>query len=462
MTLQAETGEYRPGIPRFWSSYPVLSMVMDLDGPFGPRGLLGFRLGPIGDTPLNPWFWWQKAIRAGVWGLAPRDLFEFAGPLNPNTGIFSAIGPDASDWMQGDFSALGTNSFAGSKGPLGPLGPMGALLAMRNMILDTTGFYVDQNTHKLVREISIPFGQDDRIYEISQKLSQKFSQELSDRYLLGTNYSVDGHLNKTKKSVSFQSTAQASELVSAIVIPDIGFTSTGENQFLPKRLNFSLRVVSESGAEIVLSQLRNKENIVQFQVRQGERFAIQLLSQGMSYWNENQNFRLIVTPASSYYSSFLWTRILGPEFENLWKSNGEYSELALTFIWIHFTRDCFRDYKLNIRSGKVPKNTIVFWKQVMSEAIQSYHEVTKASDDEKELRESLIRSAQSALNDFRRMITVDPMTGSEILKMWRDLYSTSPIDQRNFNLTEAQAEQIPFDWLSWMEQKLLHFVTART
>jgi len=452
--LQAKTGESRPGIPKFWSSPFVIGQVLDLAGPFGPLGPLGFRSGPIGDSPLHPSFWWMRAVSAGVWSFAPRALFEAGGPLNSKTGVLSAIGPDASDWAQGNFSVLGTNSFAGPKGILGALGEFGAVPSIMDAMLDNSGFYFDPKTHEVVRNILMPFGQDERSYEIATHLKQGFSEKASKEWLLGTNYAADASLKYKERSKSFRSTAQASELVSAVVVPDIGY-SQSEQSLVAKRLNFTIRVVTPDGTELVKSDLKEKVNLVQFQVRQGEKFEIQVISQGDSYLGQNQNFRLIMTPASSYYSTFLWERILGPRFEDIFKDDKKNNDAVLTYLWFRIMYRSFSKFKDDVRAGRPAGDQVAFWRETMKQSLEDYQGLLRKASAPTELNKLVLTESQATANAYQKVITEQPLTGAEMMKMWQDLMSNSALTKEDrFGLTPEQAAQIPKNWLSWMNQKL--------
>lgn len=453
INMQAETGESRSGIPKFWSSPFVIGQVLDLAGPFGPLGSLGFRLGPIGDSPLQPSFWWLRAVQAGAWSFAPRALFEFAGPLNPVTGIFGTKGPDASDWAQWNYNVLGTNAFNGPKGILGALGVFNAAPSVADVMMDNSGFYLDKKSHAVVRSILMPFGQDNRSYEIATLLRQSFSQKLSDQWLLGTNYAVDGSLKSKEKSKGFRSTAQASELLSAIVVPDIGYTKG--DQGLIKRLNYTIRVVTPDGTELVRSDLKEKVNLVQFQVRQGEKFEIQVVSQGESMMGESLNFRLIVTPASSYYSTFLWERILGPSFENIFQDDKKNNESVLTYVWFRLMYRSFAKFKDDVRANRDVGDQVTFWRETMNEALTDYQGLLKQAPDGLALNRLLVDEAHNTITAYQNIITQQPLTGAEMMKMWQELMSNSALTKEDhFGLTPEQAAQIPQNWLSWMNRKL--------
>jgi hypothetical protein len=448
ITVQARLGESRPGISSFWSSPVVLDQVLDLGGSFGPLSPIGFRMGPIGDTALSPSEYWQKAVDMGIWMTAPRNVFANFGPLNPYNGVLSSVGADASDWFQGDFDVLGTNSFAGPKGILGPLGPLGAVPSIGDVALDNSGFYVDQATHKLIRTITEPFGADKRNYEIMEKLKANFSTELSDKWLLNSSYMVDSHLTNENASQVFRSTAQDSELVSAIVVPDIGYTSNDKPIFpffFPppyKRLNFNLAVKDGDGNEIITSQLPNKANLVQFQVRKGQRFQLEVSTQGKTFTGRPQNFRLIVVPANSYYSAFVWMHVLGPEFESIWESNPKNIDLTLNYIFTKMMADSFADYKSLIKSGKSLENPTEFWVNVMKNAMAAY-------DGNKKSNQDLLNGIAANLASYQSTITDNPLSGEEMLGMWKNTMATTGTGKdAYFDLTAEKAAQIPKDWLN--------------
>jgi hypothetical protein len=456
INLQATTGESRSGIPAFWSSPWMLSMVMDLAGSFGPGGPLGFRLGPIGNSPINPSFWWQRAVTAGVWGFSPGSLFALAGPLNPTTGILSSVGPDASDWGQGDFNVLGTNSPAGPKGMLGPLDSiMGAVMATRAMTLTMSGYLLDEKTHQIVQTFVAGKHVEDSTYNVFENLSAKFSEEASQRWLLGTSYAVDTSFAPGEKQKTFRSTAPDSEIVSVLVEPDIGFTASGNNLWFPKRMNFDLEVVTDKGVEIVSSQLGQQVNLVQFQIRKGERFEVRVAPQGASYLSQPQNVRVIVTGAASHYSDLLWEDILGPEFINLWKSDSSYVDLALFTLFSDLTNISFRTYEQMLRSGNRPKDPVAFWKACVAQMMDHYHATIKGARNDAEISEALVGQAKQIVAAFTQTLTDHPMNGDEMMSMWRDtMLNTETTRENPLNLTPERAAEIPKTWLDWMNRSL--------
>lgn len=455
MTLKLRTGGYRRGIAPIWSSFATLSAVLDLSGVFGPRSPIG-RIGAIGDKPINPWFWWQRAVMAGVWTTAPRDLFEIGGPLNPRTGILSKIGPLADDWLQGNFNIFGTNSPAGPLSLLGPLGPMGAVMSLGNMMLDASGFYFDKNTHKVISSIFIPHGKDLRKFDVFEKLSKKYSDELSASWLLDTSYAVDNQLKSFENERVFRSTAPNSEIVSVVVVPDFGTTSTGV-WWLPKRLNFDLVVENERGEEIVSSTLREKSNLVQFQVRKGQKFAVKVRRQGYSAFNAPQNFRLVVTGATSYFGKQLWENILGPEFVALWKSDSMESELALNYIWVETANNAFALYKEAVRGGNtgVVGHPWHFWRESMTDAVKTYSKLKSRAKDSAELDRVLLSELELSIKKYEKLVTEDPLNGDEMLKMWQQTMTNTQSQAENiFNLTAEMAAKLPMQWLDWMNQNM--------
>jgi hypothetical protein len=456
--LQATRGESRAGIPAFWSSPWVLNLVLDLAGSLGPAGALGFRLGPIGDSPLHPSFWWQRAVTAGVWGLAPASWFAMAGPLNPTTGILSRAGPDASDWGQGDFDVLGTNSPLGPKGMLGPLGLMGALMATRAMTMTMSGYLLDQKTHKVVQTFVAGKDPEDSTYNVFENLSAKFSEEASKKWLLGTSYAVDTSFAPGEKQKSFRSTAPDSEIVSVLVEPDIGFTGTKNNLWLPKRMNFDLQVVSEQGVEIVSSRRDQQVNLVQFQIRKGERFEVRVAPQGAPYLGQPENVRVIVTGAASHYSDLLWEDILGPEFISLWKSDASYADLALFALFSDLTNTSFRAYEQLLRSGKPPKDPVAFWKACVGDMMDRYRAAIAGGRSDTEITRALLAMAEQAVAAFGQTLTDHPMNGDEMMSMWRDtMLNTETARENPFDLTPERAAQIPKNWLDWMKRSLVSY-----
>jgi hypothetical protein len=462
ITIQTRTGEYRPGISPIWSSERVLSKVLSLSGSFGPDGPIGFRIGPIGDKPINPWFWWQRAVRAGVWATVPKDILREAGPLNPTTGVFSQLGPDASDWLQGNFSVLGTNSFAGPKGPLGPLGPMGALMSLDELTLSWSGYYLDKESHKIVESIIRMIDHDPVKYDVVEKLADAFSEELSKDWLLGTSYLVDSHFEFKEKMKTFRSTAPNSEIVSAIVVPDLGVTTRKGPSLWPKRMNFNLRAVTGQGREIIRSGLEDKVNLIQFQVRQGERFAIQVSPQGQTYYGEPQNFRVIVTGSNAHYGTYLWERILGSDFATIWENPTDNTDLIFAYLWVRMMRATFDQFDQMLKTGQTSIDQPVdFWKRITTGAMEDFRTLKTKSSSKNGLNQALLREAHEALREYKEIVTSKRMSGAFMLEMWRKTMANSATSAETmFNLDAESAKKIPFAWLEWMEAVLAKFSPA--
>ena len=461
LTLQARTGESRPGIDPVWSSSTSLSAILDLAGVFGPLSPVGFN-GPVGNKTLDIYGWWKKWSDASIHMFVPREVLEKSGPLNPDTGVLSKIGPDSSDWKQGNFNVLGSNSFSGPKGILGPLGPNGAVRTLsEDYRLDKTGFYIDGATERIVSSINVPFGNHSRTYDVVEHLMSKFSEELSDKWLLDTTYLVDSHLDNLTSSKSYRSTAPQSEIVSVLVVPDIGLTSGPVVVALPKRLNFSLRVLTEQGSEIIKSDLAEKSNLVQFQVRRGEKFEVQVLRQGLGAWGTTQRFRLIVIGSTAQYAVFLWQRVMGAEFTRLFEAPKTFdNELALAYLFAEVSRRSFADFKAVLRDGKPfdEANPESFWKKVMADTMADYRKLEAAAKTPAELRAALLAAFERSVAGYRDAVTRQPLSADEIVKMWRlTIGTTAASAEKIHSLDKSTVAKVPAAWIAWMEDALKFF-----
>ena len=153
----------------------------------------------------------------------------------------------------------------------------------------------------------------EKTYDVFEALSQKYSDELSSRWLLDTSYLADESIAAGQTHKAFRSTAPNNEIVSVLVVPDVGATTGGMLPWLPKRMNFDLEVVTEHGTEIVSSKLKEKVNLVQFQIRKGEKFEVRVKAQGQGLFFEPQKFRIVVSGAAAHYNGYLWEDVLGKD-----------------------------------------------------------------------------------------------------------------------------------------------------
>ncbi|MBI5543506.1 MAG: hypothetical protein HY901_06425, partial [Deltaproteobacteria bacterium] len=369
-------------------------------------------------------------------------------------GILSAMGPDADDWDQGNFNVLGTNSPLGPKGLVGPLGPLGAVMSLgERMALDASGYVFDRGTQKFVESITIDMPGIDRKYDVFEALSAKYSKELSEKWLLDTSYLADESLKPGEKKRCFRSTAPNNEIVSVVVVPDVSMTLNPANPWFPKRQNFDLEVVTETGKKVVSSRLSEKVNLVQFQVRKGEKFEVRVSPQGNTLFAEPQKFRVVVTGSAPSYAPMVWDDIFGPDFVKLWHSDDKEADVALNYIWADLVAEFFDSYEETLRSGKPPEDPAKFWKTAMAEVMKRYDAIEQGFTAE-QLVPALLAKTDEAVSRYRDLLTDTPLDGEQMLQMWRDtMINTPTAKEHDFNLTAEAAGEIPKQWLQWFEQE---------
>lgn len=284
-------GRSRPGLLPIWSNRYVLESVLNVkNGVTSWQGALGRDMGPIGNNRWQSYYWrnvfkiWCQAVAKYV----PKVL-SAQGPLGP----LSEWGANARTWGEGVYDFLGTAGLLGPLSVLGWLGPMGAILAEKKLTLNTNGEYLNMQG-KIVRQISVPFGETSRRYNVFNYYKEDYVQKLSDKRDLDSSFMFDGILKRHEDSRKMRVRIAQRELTTIMIIPDYNYTKHEDGIY--HSMNFMIRVRNDRGQIIAESNVVDYTNFVQVINPENSQVTVEIIRQGTRDENkkEDQKFRFLV------------------------------------------------------------------------------------------------------------------------------------------------------------------------
>lgn len=459
INLLNDTGESRPGISAVWSSSSVLSQVFSLSGPLGPTGSLSMSFGAIGDSALNPLFWWSRAIQKKMWDFAPLNSLENAGPLS-EFGPLGSLGPLSDDWLQGNYNFLGTTGPLGALGPLGPLGPMGAVMSKGGVTLKKAGMYQADDTKNLVTSVVVDFNKSARTYGVMERFDPQAADKLSAKWGLDGSFMVDSHIGLEEKNKAFRLTSRHDGIISVLVVPDQNYIYRTNAFGFPYvgRANFGVVAQSSQGTRLAESNEAFYSNMLQLQVRKGEKIKLTVNKQGhpVSPFDLGQKFRLIVVNSSPYFLEDLWKNCLNQKLIEILKES-ENSDDMLFYFWSKLIDKSFRNY-FGSFFNKNTADYINFWKDNLNQAVKEFEESVEPliPQNVQDARDFLLKQTEENLKSYESFLRQRNPNGKEMLSMWKDLMSnTESTQEKMFDLTEEKAYRLPHQWLEWMRLRIV-------